>query len=122
VIQEIHRRSSKAKVFVVGYPTVLPASGNGCWPSVPILPADVTYLRGIYNQLNAMLASAASANNATYVDLATPTVGHDVCSSDRWIEGVIPAELKAAPVHPNLKGMIAATAVLQPKVQAALNS
>ena len=87
---------------------------------MPILPADITYLRGVYQGLNAMIASAAAENGATYVDLAAPTVGHDTCASDKWVEGVIPAELKAAPVHPNLKGMVAATAVLQPKVQAAL--
>src|SRR3954470_13916939 len=33
VLQGIHSRSSNAKVLVVGYPTVLPASGNGCWPT-----------------------------------------------------------------------------------------
>ena len=122
VIKEIHKRAPKAKVLVAGYPTVLPATGNGCWPAVPILPADVTYLRGVYTGLNSMIKAAASENGATYVDLATSTVGHDACSNDKWVEGVIPAELKAAPVHPNLKGMIAAVAVLQPKVQAALNS
>ena len=100
----------------------MPLVAVGCWPVVPILPVDVAYLRGVYNGLNAMLASAAAENSATYVDLATPSVGHDACSSDKWVEGVIPAELKAAPVHPNLAGMVAITAVLQPKVAAALKA
>ena len=120
VIQAIHSRSPHAKVLVVGYPSVLPASGNGCWPSVPILPADITYLRGVYNGLNAMLKSAAQANGATYVDTATGTAGHDVCSSDAWISGIIPDKLQSAPVHPNLKGMVAITGIVQPYVQSGL--
>ena len=119
VLNAIHAKNSKTKVLVVGYPTVLPATGNGCWPSIPILPADVAYLRGIYDQLNAMLASAAAQNGATYVDTATGTVGHDVCASDNYIEG-ISLDLTAAPVHPNAAGMAAIAAIVAPKVLAAL--
>ncbi|HEX5145620.1 MAG TPA: SGNH/GDSL hydrolase family protein, partial [Conexibacter sp.] len=43
VIAAIHARAPSAKVHVVGYPTILPATGSGCWPSVPILPTDVVY-------------------------------------------------------------------------------
>jgi hypothetical protein len=62
VIAAIHARSPSAKVHVVGYPTILPATGSGCWPSVPILPTDVTYLRAKEFELNAMLAARAAAD------------------------------------------------------------
>jgi hypothetical protein len=38
------------------------------------------------------------------VGTAQSSIGHDACSSSRWVEGVIPMTL-AAPVHPNAAGM-----------------
>ncbi len=106
VIAAIHARSPSAKVHVVGYPTILPATGFGCWPSVPILPTDVTYLRAKEFELNAMLAARAAADGAFYVDTVTSSVGHDVCKATgtKWVEGLIPTS-PAAPVHPNALGM-----------------
>lgn len=95
-----------ARVFVVGYPTILPATGLGCWPAVPITPTDVPYLRAKTLELNAMLARAAAARGAIYVDTYTSSNGHDVCKSAsvKWVEGLIPVNA-AAPVHPNANGM-----------------
>jgi hypothetical protein len=97
--------SPSAKVFVVAYPDILPQSGN-CWPTVPLTTGDVAYLNNVEKELNAMLASAASANGDTYVDTFTPSIGHDACKSigTRWIEPVLP-ESDAFSVHPNEKGM-----------------
>jgi lysophospholipase L1-like esterase len=106
VIAAIHARSPGAKVHVVGYPVILPASGGGCWPTVPILPTDVAYLRAKELELNAMLATRAAADGAFYVDTYASSVGHDVCrgTGTRWVEGLIPTS-PAAPVHPNALGM-----------------
>lgn len=104
VLAEIHSRAPKAKVFVVGYPSVLPNSGNGCYPLVPVLPVDVPYLRNKVKELNTMLQTTAAANDAVYVDIYTPSIGHDFCSSSKWVEGIVPTAL-AAPVHPNATGM-----------------
>ncbi|CAN5556495.1 hypothetical protein BH24ACT4_BH24ACT4_09500 [soil metagenome] len=110
---DIKARATKAEIFVVGYPTVVPASGNGCYPRVPLLPQDVPYLRDIANALNTMIAQQAAAEGVHYVDVATPSIGHDVCasSSQRWVEGIIPT-VPAAPVHPNAKGMAATASVV----------
>jgi hypothetical protein len=93
-------------VHVVGYPVILPASGLGCWPAVPILPTDVSYLRAKEIELNAMLATRAAADGAFYVDTYTSSVGHDVCKATgtKWVEGLVPTS-PAAPVHPNALGM-----------------
>jgi hypothetical protein len=106
VIAGIHSRSPSAKVFVVGYPTILPQTGSGCWPTVPILPTDVSYLRSKEIQLNAMLSAHAAADGAYYVDTYTSSNGHDVCkgTGTKWVEGLIPTS-PAAPVHPNALGM-----------------
>ena len=35
VLTAIRQRAPHARVLLVGYPDILPASGNGCWPEVP---------------------------------------------------------------------------------------
>lgn len=104
-IQEIHRRSPAATVYWVGYPAIVPNSGYGCWPTFPIAWLDVPYLRDTERRLNAMLATQAAANGAIYVDVYTPSIGHDVCKSSgvRWVEGLVPT-VPAFPVHPNALG------------------
>jgi lysophospholipase L1-like esterase len=106
VLQGIHRRSPLAAVYVVGYPAILPETGPGCWPTMPIAPLDVPYLRAKEKELNAMLQTQAAANGATFVDTYTPSIGHDACQlpTVRWIEPVIPVN-PAAPIHPNAAGM-----------------
>ena len=122
VLQAIEAKAPQAEVFVVGYPTILPASGNGCYPLVPILPSDVPYLRGIAGALNTMLATQAAANGVHYVDTAASSVGHDVCQSvtRKWVEGIIPTS-PAAPVHPNAKGMANTAAVVTAAIDAVVS-
>jgi GDSL-like Lipase/Acylhydrolase family len=101
-LQGIHADAPNARVLLVGYPVILPNSGDGCWPVVPIAFGDVPYLRGVEQELNAMLATEAAANSATFVDTYTASIGHDVCQSPgvKWVEGLIPTS-PAAPFHPN---------------------
>jgi len=105
VLQGIHTRSPGARVFVVNYAAILPETGSGCWPQVPIAFSDVPYLRGVEKNLNAMLAQQASANGATIVDDYTASIGRDACKSPstRWVEPLVPATA-AAPFHPNARG------------------
>jgi lysophospholipase L1-like esterase len=117
VIDGIRARAPQARVFVLGYPTILPDSGIGCWPVIPIAWSDVSYLRAKHKQLNAMIASQATAHGARYVDVYGPSIGRDACksSSVRWVEPVVPASA-AAPLHPNLRGMQGINSVLRPIV------
>ncbi len=105
VLQRVRAAAPNARVVVVGYPAILPDTGSGCWPVVPIAFADVPYLRGIEKSLNSMLSSTAAGNGASYVDTYTPSIGHDSCKSAsvRWVEGLIPGN-SAAPFHPNAAG------------------
>ena len=104
-LQGIHADAPNAHVFLVGYPVILPNSGDGCWPLVPIAYGDVPYLRGVEKALNSMLATEAAANNATFVDTYTASIGHDACQDPgtKWVEGLIPTA-PAVPFHPNRLG------------------
>ena len=118
VLRGIHARAPSARVLLVGYPDILPATGDGCWPLVPFAFGDVPYLRGIEIDLNQMLARTAAANGATFVDTYTPTIGHDACQAPnvKDVEGLVPTSL-AYPFHPNQKGQ----QVMADQVLAALN-
>jgi lysophospholipase L1-like esterase len=113
VLQGIHTRSPGARVLVVNYAAILPETGSGCWPQVPIAFTDVPYLRSVEKNLNAMLAQQAAANGARIVDDYTASIGRDACksSSTRWVEPLIPGNA-AAPFHPNARGEAGIAAVV----------
>src|SRR5581483_5575696 len=114
VLQGIHTRSPNAKVDLVAYLAILPETGPGCFSQLPFAPGDVPYLRAKEKELNAMLAQQAAANTTTFIDAYTPSIGHDACQPPcrRWVEPLVPAS-PAAPVHPNLAGMVGTTAAIQ---------
>ncbi len=113
VIQGIHARSPKARVFVVNYAAILPDEGPGCWPQMPVTDGDVPYVRAKQKELNAMMAAQAAANGAELLDWYTASIGHDACKPPliRWVEPVVPVNA-AAPIHPNLGGMLGASELL----------
>ncbi len=99
VLAAIAERAPDARVLVVGYPAVLPASGPGC---APFGPADD--LRAAQAALNAMLEQQADAAGAEFVDTRDRFVGHDLCRAPgaRWVEG----PTAAGPVHPTEQGAV----------------
>jgi lysophospholipase L1-like esterase len=113
VLDGIRLRSPAARVLVVNYSAILPHSGSGCWPRMPITPRDVAWLRSKHEELNAMLAQQAAANGAFVVDVYSASRGRDACtgSGTRWVEPYIPGNA-AAPLHPNLRGMQAMAAMV----------
>ncbi|MBP2322937.1 lysophospholipase L1-like esterase [Kibdelosporangium banguiense] len=116
VIKEIHKRSPKAHVVVVGYLRILPAQGS-CFPVVPFATGDAPYFDGVGRKLNAELATQARKNKASFVNPYAFASGHDACQAPdrRWVEGLIPAS-PAAPMHPNAKGMQAVAVLSVPTV------
>jgi lysophospholipase L1-like esterase len=105
VLRAIARRAPEARILLVGYPDILPVSGHGCWPKMPIARGDMPYLRGVETRLNAMLATEAAGHGATFVNTYTGSIGHDACQRRgvKWVEGLIPTSL-AVPFHPNALG------------------
>ncbi|HEY2831736.1 MAG TPA: SGNH/GDSL hydrolase family protein [Sporichthyaceae bacterium] len=108
-LREINQRAPGARVVVVGYPDILPTDTvgrAGCViAGVPFTPDDMAYVDGIEKALNAMLAHAARATHALFVDTYGPSVGHDMCRlpGTRWIEPLLPLS-PAAQFHPNAAG------------------
>jgi lysophospholipase L1-like esterase len=113
VLAHIHAAAPNAKVFVVGYPDILPQNG-ACWPSMPFETADAEYLNNIEQDLNSMLQATAGANGAIFVDTYTPSESHNGCTAEstRRVEPVVPAS-PADPVHPNANGETAMASELE---------
>lgn len=116
----IHLRAPRARIFAVGYPSIVPATGTGCWPQVPFTPGDVPFLRAKLEALNEATRTAASASRVTYVEVYQPSAGHDACQvpATRWVEPLVPAGTGLA-LHPNPAGMAATAAVLAAAIRAA---
>ncbi|MFF2125097.1 SGNH/GDSL hydrolase family protein [Streptomyces olivochromogenes] len=104
-LAEVERRAPQARVYVVGYPAILPATAGDCGRDMGLAPGDVTFLHQEQQQLNATLRQRAEAAGAGYVDTYAPSKGHDACSAreTRWVEPLVPLA-PAAPVHPNARG------------------
>ncbi len=113
VLASIRTRAPGARVFVIGYPQLVPASGAGCWPSLPFTGTDVRYLAGVERGLNAALATAAAAAGDRYVDMAGPSASHDACTppAARWVEPLL-ATPGTYPLHPDATGMDGMAGVL----------
>ncbi len=104
-LAEIHVLAPKAKVFVVGYPEITPLNGY-CPTAIPWTTGDLRWFNlDVQRRGNAMLQHEAQANNATYVDTFTLSMGHNACEpvGKRWIEPLF-GSLTGVAVHPNALG------------------
>ncbi|MEJ7634794.1 SGNH/GDSL hydrolase family protein [Aeromicrobium sp.] len=103
-LKAVRAKAPNAKVAILSYPWILPASG-GCYPQMPVATGDVPYLRQLQATLNDAVRRAAAATGTTYVDLNTVSNGHDACQpiGVRWVEPVL-AGTNPVIVHPNALG------------------
>jgi lysophospholipase L1-like esterase len=100
----IHERSPNAKVFVASYRHLLPDDLSKCAGKLGISPTDAKLVNAWIASINDSLETAAKSTGATYVDLYTPSEGHDACEEPgtRWIEPVNGAVGEV--LHPNKLG------------------
>jgi lysophospholipase L1-like esterase len=102
-IAEIHVRSPQAKVFVIGYPDLLPRQGN-CPASLPWTSGDYRFFDGLERDFNSVFKTQAQMHGATFVDTYKASIGHDICQAlgTRWMEPLYGAN--GAALHPNASG------------------
>jgi lysophospholipase L1-like esterase len=103
-LEAVHARAPQARVAILGYPWIMPASG-GCFDKMPVAAGDVPYVRGIQATLNDAVRRAAAATGTTYVNMNVVSEGHDACKpiGVRWIEPVLQGTNPVI-VHPNALG------------------
>lgn len=111
--RQIRARAAKARLVVVGYPQVVadPATVDfttcgavaSPLPGLRIDAADATWLRQKGAELSDVVRRSAKAAGATYVDVAADFAGHEACTADPWLTGVVIVDLKSS-FHPTVAG------------------
>jgi hypothetical protein len=94
---------------LVGYPQLLPASGT-C-QQAPFPAGDYAFARSVNEGFSKAVARAARAERVGYVDVWKASAGHDICSSDPWVNGLTGPG--AAPFHPFAVEQRAVAALLE---------
>lgn len=122
-MRAVVERAPNAQVFAIGYPDLLPASpsgiawGFGCLPTSGVISAsERDALRNVERTLNLEIEARAAAvgGNMNYVDIYTPSIGHDLCSSNNWTSDL------ATLFHPNKTGHQAFANIMVPVMRQSL--
>lgn len=101
IAQEVHRRSPHARLVMLTYQTVLPATGT-C-PRLGMTDAQADHMRATATALADVTRAAAERNGAVLFDAAAVTAAHDVCAADPWMSD----QQAIVPLHTTLAGMTA---------------
>lgn len=95
-VRRVRAAAPAARVVVVGYPQLVPASGT-C-TDLPFAPGDYPFARAVNEQMSRAVERGAARAKATYLDLLGPSEGHDICSDEPWVNGF--SGPGAIPFHP----------------------
>jgi lysophospholipase L1-like esterase len=103
-LRAVRTHAPNARVAILGYPWILPASG-GCFPQMPVAAGDVPYLDNVQATLNSAVKRAAAATGVTYVNMSAVSQSHNACQpvGTRWVEPVV-GGTNPVIVHPNSLG------------------
>ncbi len=83
---QIRERSPQATVVVVGYPHVF--NGEDCNAGTWFSPAEESRLNATADLLDGTIAAAAGAAGFAVVDPTSSFLGHAVCDSPEWLNGL----------------------------------
>ena len=116
VYAAIAEKAPKARILVLGYPQVFPATRKeqSCLTLRPFA-GEQDMLRALGVRLNARIAAATAAVartgvKITFVPVVGRFAGHEVCGKKgAWINGILPSRsgglgIDPGSFHPNLKG------------------
>ena len=96
----IRTKAPNAKVVAVGYPRIF--NGEDCNAGTWFSPAEETRLNATADLLNAKTSAAASASGFSFANPTSRFVGHAVCDSTAWINGL--SNPVSDSYHPNRTG------------------
>jgi len=96
----IRGKAPNARVVVVGYPRIF--NGEDCNALTWFSPTEESRLNATADLLNAKAATAATNAGFTFVNPTTKFVGHAVCDSTEWLNGLSNPTTES--YHPNVAG------------------
>ncbi|MEV6413809.1 SGNH/GDSL hydrolase family protein [Kribbella sp. NPDC051718] len=96
----VRSRATTAKVIIVGYPRLF--NGTDCNAGTFFSGDEMTKLNATADLLNSKIAAAASAAGYSFVNPTSAFIGHTVCGSPEWINGL--SNPISESYHPNTTG------------------
>lgn len=92
VYKEIKAAAPNAHILVVGYPQIVPSNALTALGHCPWFkdPGEVLLMRAVTSQINSVLARAAAAAGVSYVSTLNALQGHELCTTDSWVNSVGP--------------------------------
>ncbi|GAA0956590.1 SGNH family lipase [Kribbella koreensis] len=96
----VRSRATTAKVIIVGYPRLF--NGTDCNAGTFFSGDEMTKLNATADLLNSKIAAAASAAGYSFVNPTSAFIGHAVCGSPEWINGL--SNPISESYHPNTTG------------------
>jgi len=108
----IKTKSPSARVVVVGYPRLF--NGIDCNAGTFFSPTEMTRLNQTADLLNSKIAASASAAGFGFVNPTQDFVGHAVCGSPEWINGL--SNPVSESYHPNVAGQSAYAGLVKPSL------
>lgn len=104
LLGQIAERSPDARIELVGYLRLAPATGTCKLLGVPADAADDA--RRIEQGLDDALAAAAASADVPFVSMREASTGHDVCAGDdAWVNGAQVIDGDGIVFHPRSAGM-----------------
>jgi len=96
----IKTKAPNAKVVIVGYPRLF--MGEDCNAGTFFSASEMTQLNQTADLMNAKLAAAAAAKGFSFANPTSAYIGHAVCSSTEWLNGL--SNPTGESYHPNRTG------------------
>ena len=104
----IRNKAPNAQVVIVGYPHLF--NGEDCNALTWFSPSEESSLNATADQLNGVLATAATAKGFSFANPTSAFIGHAVCGSPEWLNGL--SNPISESYHPNRTGQSAGYAPL----------
>lgn len=98
VIRQVSRRAPEARIILVGYPELFPATGPCA--QLPLAWGDYAFAHRINKLIVRAQKRAAARADVEFLDIYDATRGHNMCAPDPWIAGAKPARSDATAFHP----------------------
>jgi len=96
----VRSRATTAKVIIVGYPRLF--NGTDCNAGTFFSAAEMTRLNQTADLLNSKISASAAGAGFTFVNPTSAIIGHAVCGSPEWINGL--SNPVSESYHPNVAG------------------
>jgi hypothetical protein len=98
-VRAIQDVAPEAYIVLVGYPKITPDSGP-CEALPDLDQPALDAANQLLDQVNREIRSTSRDTGVGYLDVARLSVGHELCSSDPWIEATKEKKGKALRLHP----------------------